>query len=76
MRLRCELCIKNLCDTASRNTDDLKLRTIDGRDYLVCEFHTGGTNEKRTREGHISGVLPQTGKSDEQALSDKSNDAK
>lgn len=37
--LRCNLCVSELRNGASTRTDDLSLRTIGGRDYLVCAFH-------------------------------------
>lgn len=39
MLLRCNLCIQELRDEASKKTDVLWLRTIKGVDFLVCKFH-------------------------------------
>lgn len=36
MKLKCNLCVKRYGD--AKNTEKLYLRTIKGRDYLVCEF--------------------------------------
>lgn len=44
MRLRCNLCVAQKRDEASHKTDILWLRTISGRDYLVCRYHKGGSN--------------------------------
>lgn len=47
MQVKCSLCEKYVIDRHVLPTDSLKLVTIDGRDYLVCEQHQGGfTNEK------------------------------
>lgn len=57
MRLRCNLCLKYLCNGASKKTEELWLREIRGRDYLVCEYHRkGGAREKREPFG--GGDLP------------------
>lgn len=58
MRLRCNLCVEQKRDEASRKTDVLWLRTIKSRDFLVCRYHRtkgedhrgyhGQSNSKRT----------------------------
>jgi hypothetical protein len=55
--MRCNLCLEFLCDAASRHTDELYLKNINGRDYLVCEYHlNGGTNEKSNSRDVVTGV--------------------
>jgi hypothetical protein len=44
MRLKCNFCEKYVTDRHVLPTDSLKLVTIGGRDYLVCEQHQGGAN--------------------------------
>lgn len=54
MKLPCNLCVKENRDEASIKTDVLWLRTIDGRDYLVCKYHRGNDgNFEQTREGVV-----------------------
>ena len=51
MRLRCNLCVEQKRDEATRKTDVLWLRTIKGHDKLVCRFHRRTyeqSNSKRT----------------------------
>ena len=50
MLLRCNRCVDKLHDKASEKTDVLWLRTINGRDFLVCKFHRGN-HENRTEDG-------------------------
>lgn len=49
MMLRCNICLKRSHNNASVRTDILWLKTIDGRDYLVCKFHRGADNDERER---------------------------
>jgi len=53
MKLRC-----NLCPYGSPRTSDLKLRTINGRDYLVCKNCDSGDyrHEESNGQEHISGI--------------------
>lgn len=39
MKLRCNKCMNDKRDEASRKTDNLWLVTLGNRDYLVCKFH-------------------------------------
>ncbi len=50
MLLRCNICVDKLHDKASEKTDVLWLRTINGRDFLVCKFHRGNQNETISRD--------------------------
>lgn len=50
MLLRCNKCVGELHDNASKKTDVLWLRTIKGRDFLVCKFHRGN-RENRIKNG-------------------------
>lgn len=51
MLLRCNLCVKELHDNASKKTDILWLRKIRGIDYLVCKFHRRNNYEQREQNG-------------------------
>lgn len=57
MKLRC-----NLCPMGSRKTDNLKLRTINGRDYLLCRmcWKWSNSNGQQNGEGNISRVSETT----------------
>lgn len=52
---RCFVCVSSLHDNASKKTDELYTRNIDGVDQLVCEFHRGN-HEKRTENGEA--IIP------------------
>lgn len=57
---RCKICLDHLSNNASKKTDEVYLRTINGRDEFVCGFHK---EEKRgDREQNSGGnvrVLPE-----------------
>ena len=70
MKMRCTLCVQNLCNGASKKSEDLKLKTINGVDYLVCEFHEGGQpseQPKQTSAGSVRGNVSGTSTVSEQA---------
>lgn len=46
MLLRCNLCLEELRDDASKKTDILWLITVRGIDYLVCKFHRRDRHER------------------------------
>lgn len=56
---RCKICLDHLSNSASKKTDEVYLRTINGRDEFVCGFHK---EEKRGDDKQNSGgnvrVLP------------------
>ena len=57
MLLRCNLCEKYVYDRHIAKTDNLWLRTIRGRDFLVCRDHKGGYHEEQTKIiGNSNGV--------------------
>lgn len=49
MLLRCNLCVEEERDEASKKTDNLWLRTIRGIDYLVCKFHRRDYHESNSK---------------------------
>lgn len=57
MLLRCNLCIDEQRDDATKKTDVLWLRTIRGIDWLVCKFHRREANYER-RESNQQRVVP------------------
>lgn len=66
MLLSCNLCKKYVKDRHIPKTDNLWLRTINGRDYLVCSFHRGGYHERQAKVSRNSdGVSNPTGSRDE-----------
>ena len=71
MLLRCNLCLLYQHNNASVKTDVLWLRTVQGRDYLVCKYHRG-FNEHRSKngEGTISDVSQEIQRSSEYLLPD------
>lgn len=60
MLLRCNLCMASLHNNASKKTDVLWLRTINGRDFLVCQFHREnyGNDNSETIISPLSPTLP------------------
>jgi len=56
MRLKCNLCEKYVTDRHIYKTDELWLRTIRGRDYLVCKYHRGRLYEKPNSGRDSEGV--------------------
>ena len=46
MLLQCEFCKKYVIDRHIEKTDMLWLRTVRGKDHLVCQQHRGGKYEK------------------------------
>lgn len=56
MLLRCNLCVEQLRDEASKKTEILWLRTIRGIDFLVCKFHRRDRYERN--ESNRQGNLP------------------
>lgn len=70
MLLRCNICVDQLHDNASKRTDVLWLRMIRGRDYLVCKFHRRDNHEQREQAGArvVSDNVPRPGELDESAL--------
>ena len=71
MLLRCNICVDQLHDNASKKTDVLWLRTIRGIDYLVCKFHRGDYHERREQvsEGLVPSDVQGTSQPNEPALS-------
>lgn len=56
-KFRCNLCVLRQHNNASKKIDSLWLRTIRGRDYLVCQIHRGHhESNNQIRERYISGV--------------------
>lgn len=53
MKLKCNLCEKYVNDRHVYKTDELWLRTIRGRDYLVCRYHRG-RNQYESNSGRDS----------------------
>lgn len=58
---RCKLCLDRLNNNASKKTDEVYLRTINGRDEFVCAFHKEDKrgNREQNSGGDVS-VLPKT----------------
>lgn len=57
---RCELCVLTQHNNASKLTDDLTLRTINGRDYLVCEIHRGNHGKPEENSERIIPIVPKS----------------
>lgn len=58
---RCKICLDHLNNNASKKSDEVYLRTINGRDEFVCGFHKEdkrGDGEQNSG-GNVS-VLPKT----------------
>jgi len=69
MLLRCNLCLEELRDNATKKTDVLWLRTIRGVDFLVCKFHRRDyVYRKQVSEGVVSNRVPRPSEPNESAL--------
>lgn len=71
MLLRCNICVDQLHDNASKKTDVLWLRTIRGIDYLVCKFHRRNDHEQREQNSSpvVQDNVQRVGELDESTLS-------
>lgn len=56
MKLRCNKCVDEKRDEASRKTDNLWLLSINGREYLVCKYHRKGGYLSANSQRDISRV--------------------
>lgn len=68
MLLRCNLCMASLHNNASKKTDVLWLRTINGRDFLVCQFHREKYGNDENIEGTVSPLSPSVSRLSEHLL--------
>lgn len=70
MLLRCNICVDKLHDNASKKTDVLWLRTIQGVDFLVCKFHRRNDHEQREQDGErvVRNYVPRPSELDESTL--------
>lgn len=53
MLLHCNLCVNELRDEASKKTDVLWLRMINGIEYLVCKFHRRDYYDRPSKAGRV-----------------------
>ena len=47
-KLKCTLCVKKYGH--AKDTENLKLKTIKGKDVLVCNFHETDSSDEKWRE--------------------------
>jgi len=70
MLLYCNLGQLELEECGSKKTDSLWLRTIRGRDFLVCDQHRGH-HGKQTRERLVSRDISRPSEFDESPLANQ-----
>lgn len=67
---RCKICLDHLNNNASKRTDEVYLRTINGRDEFVCGFHKEDQRADREQnsKGVVQGHILRTGELDSTTL--------